>query len=71
LAPRIIEEIFNAIKKINAAGIPILLVEQNSNVALDITDRGYVLEIGEIKFTDTAQNLLNNNEIKKAYLGVE
>jgi branched-chain amino acid transport system ATP-binding protein len=71
LAPLIIAEIFKAIKKINSDGIPILLVEQNSNVALSITDRGYVMEIGEIRFTDTAQNLLGNDEIKKAYLGVE
>lgn len=71
LAPLIIDEIFRAIKKINSDGIPILLVEQNSNVALGITDRGYVMETGEIKFTDTADKLLGNDEIKKAYLGVE
>jgi branched-chain amino acid transport system ATP-binding protein len=71
LAPLIIEEIFKAIKKINADGIPILLVEQNSNAALQVTDRGYVMETGEIKFTDTAKNLLGNDAIKKAYLGVE
>jgi branched-chain amino acid transport system ATP-binding protein len=71
LAPLIIEEIFKAIKKINSDGIPILLVEQNSNVALSVTDRGYVMETGEIRFTDTAKNLLGNDEIKKAYLGVE
>jgi len=71
LAPLIIEEIFRAIKKINNDGIPILLVEQNSNVALKITSRGYVMETGEIKFSGTAENLLNNDEIRKAYLGVE
>ena len=71
LAPIIIEEIFQAIKKINGDGIPILLVEQNSHVALRITNRGYVMETGEIKFTDTAENLLGNDEIRKAYLGVE
>ena len=71
LAPLIIEEIYRAIKKINGDGIPILLVEQNSNVALRITNRGYVMETGEIKFTDTAENLLGNDEIRKAYLGVE
>jgi branched-chain amino acid transport system ATP-binding protein len=71
LAPLIIEEIFKAIKKINSDGIPILLVEQNSNVALSVTDQGYVIELGEIKFSDTAENLLNNDVIKKAYLGVE
>ena len=71
LAPLIIEEIFRAIKKINSDGMPILLVEQNSNVALSITNRGYVMETGEIKFSDTAENLLGNDEIRKAYLGVE
>ncbi|MHB1314685.1 MAG: ABC transporter ATP-binding protein [Christensenellales bacterium] len=71
LAPLIIEDIFNAIKRINASGIPILLVEQNSYAALKIAHRGYVMETGEIKFTDTAENLLGNEEIKKAYLGVD
>jgi branched-chain amino acid transport system ATP-binding protein len=71
LAPLIIDEIFRAIKKINSDGIPILLVEQNSTVALSITNRGYVMETGEIKYTDTAENLLGNDEIKKAYLGVK
>ena len=71
LAPLLIEEIFRAIRKINSDGIPILLVEQNSNVALSITTRGYVMETGEIKFTGTAESLLGNDEIRKAYLGVE
>ena len=71
LAPLIIEDIFSAIKRINANGIPILLVEQNSHAALQIAHRGYVMETGEIKFADTAQNLLGNEEIKKAYLGVD
>jgi branched-chain amino acid transport system ATP-binding protein len=70
LAPLIIDEIFRAIKKINSNGIPILLVEQNSTAALGIANRGYVMETGEIKFTDTAQRLLGNDEIRKAYLGV-
>lgn len=70
LAPIIIEAIFEAIARISKKGISILLVEQNSNAALAVADRGYVLETGEIRFTDTAKNLLGNEEIKKSYLGV-
>jgi branched-chain amino acid transport system ATP-binding protein len=71
LAPLIIQGIFEIIKKINTDGIPVLLVEQNSNAALKIADRGYVIENGEIVLTDTAENLRNNEEVKKSYLGVE
>ena len=71
LAPLIIEEIFNAIQRINADGTPILLVEQNSNAALQIATYGYVMELGEIKFSDTAANLLKNEDIQKTYLGIE
>lgn len=71
LAPLIIEEIFNAIQSINADGTPILLVEQNSNAALQIATYGYVMELGEIKFSDTAANLLKNENIQKTYLGIE
>ena len=69
LAPLIIEEIFRIIRKINADGVPILLVEQNSNAALQVADRGYVLETGNIVKSDTAQNLLNDDSIRKSYLG--
>jgi len=71
LAPLIIEDIFRGIKKINDDGIPVLLVEQNCNVALGVANRGYVLETGEIKLCDTAANLLANDEIKKSYMGME
>lgn len=71
LAPLVIEEIFNAIQRVNRDGTPILLVEQNSNAALQIATRGYVMETGEIKFSDTAKNLLNNEDIQKTYLGVD
>lgn len=71
LAPLIIDEIFNAIQSINADGTPILLVEQNSNAALQIATYGYVMELGEIKFSDTAANLLKNENIQKTYLGIE
>ena len=69
LAPKIIQEIFVVIKEINSDGIPVLLVEQNSNEALKVADRGYVLETGEIVLEDTARNLRNNEEVKKSYLG--
>jgi branched-chain amino acid transport system ATP-binding protein len=69
LAPIIVKGIFEIIKTISNDGIPILLVEQNSHAALSIADRGYVIETGRIIMADTADNLLNNAEVKKAYLG--
>jgi branched-chain amino acid transport system ATP-binding protein len=69
LAPIIIQGIFAIIKKINADGMTILLVEQNSNATLRIADRGYVIENGEIVLMDTAKNLQENEEIKNSYLG--
>ncbi len=69
LAPLIVKEIFEAIKRVNAEGMTILFVEQNSKIALETASRGYVLQTGEIVLGDTAENLLNNEEVKKAYLG--
>lgn len=69
LAPLIIQEIFSVIKRINKDGIPILLIEQNSNAALKVANRGYVIENGEIVLQDLAENLLMNEDVKKAYLG--
>ena len=69
LAPLIIQEIFSIIKRINADGMPILLIEQNSNAALKVANRGYVMENGEIVLHDSAANLLVNEDVKKAYLG--
>ena len=71
LAPIIVEDIFAAIKRINQDGIPILLVEQNVNAALEIANRGYVLETGNIIGADTAQNLLKDDLIRKSYMGME
>lgn len=71
LAPIIVEDIFKAIKKIHEDGIPILLVEQNVNAALEVADRGYVLETGNIVGADTAENLLKNDLIRKSYMGME
>ena len=71
LAPIIVENIFAAIKKINEDHMTILLVEQNVNAALEIADRGYVLETGTIVGSDTAENLLQNDMIRRSYMGME
>ena len=69
LAPILVEQVFETIQEINKEGVTIFLVEQNANVALSIADRGYVLQTGRIVMHDTAQNLLANPELSKAYLG--
>ncbi len=71
LSPLFVDKIFDIIQQINQSqGVSILLVEQNANMALSIASRGYVLQTGEIVLNDTAQNLLNNPLMQKAYLGV-
>ena len=71
LAPIITTQIFNIIKKINKENnTTIFLVEQNASLALKVADRGYVMETGEIIMTDTGDNLFNNEDVKKAYLGI-
>ena len=69
LAPILVQEIFDIIKELNAAGTTILLVEQNANMALSIADRAYVLEIGTIKKTGAGADLLQDDDVRKAYLG--
>lgn len=69
LSPIFVNEIFDIIKKVKADGTTVLLVEQNAKKALSIADRGYVLETGKIVMSGDAKDLLNNNDIKKAYLG--
>jgi branched-chain amino acid transport system ATP-binding protein len=69
LSPNYVEIIFDKIKEINKEGVTILLVEQNVRVALEYADRGYVFEIGRIAFEDKADNLLENDIIKKTFLG--
>ena len=69
LAPILVQEIFDIIKELNAAGTTILLVEQNANMALSIADRAYVLEIGTIKKAGTGADLLQDDDVRKAYLG--
>lgn len=71
LAPIITRQIFDIIKKINKENkTTIFLVEQNANLALNVADRGYVMENGVITMTDTGKNLLANENVKKAYLGI-
>ena len=69
LAPAIVREIFSIIENLRATGVTILLVEQNANLALQIADRGYVLEAGAITLTGAASELISDERVKKAYLG--
>ncbi|NLY65010.1 MAG: ABC transporter ATP-binding protein [Alcaligenaceae bacterium] len=69
LAPLIIAQIFEIIKTIRDEGVTVFLVEQNANKALQLADRGYVLETGKVVLADTGENLLSNDEVRKAYLG--
>ena len=69
LAPILVDQIFEIIARLHKAGTTILLVEQNAQMALSVADRGYVLETGKIVATGTGQELLNNEAVKKAYLG--
>ncbi len=69
LAPLIIAQIFDIIRMIREEGVTVFLVEQNANKALQVADRGYVLETGKVVMQDTGANLLANPDIRKAYLG--
>ncbi|MCF2625472.1 ABC transporter ATP-binding protein [Fusobacterium perfoetens] len=69
LSPLFVKEIFSVIKKLKEDGVTILLVEQNAKMALSIADYAYVIETGKITLEGPAQELLNNPDIKKAYLG--
>jgi branched-chain amino acid transport system ATP-binding protein len=69
LAPIIIKQIFEIIGQLREEGITVFLVEQNAHQALNLADRGYVLETGRIRLHDTGKNLLANPEVREAYLG--
>jgi branched-chain amino acid transport system ATP-binding protein len=69
LAPLLVREIFKTIREINQQGMTVLLVEQNAHMALATASRGYVLETGHVRFEDDARRLLQNEDVKKAYLG--
>jgi branched-chain amino acid transport system ATP-binding protein len=71
LAPVLVEDVFDTIQDINRDGTTILLVEQNAHMALQVADRGYVLQTGEIVLQDTADGLRQNSMVQKAYLGME
>jgi len=70
LAPSVVADIFSSIQHINVAGTTILMVEQNVQEAFQIAHRGYVLENGRVVLADTAQRLLANPEVQRAYLGI-
>jgi branched-chain amino acid transport system ATP-binding protein len=69
LAPILVERSFEIIKQVHEAGVAVLVVEQNANVSLSIADRGYVLQTGRIVLADRASALLQNEDLRKAYLG--
>ncbi|MFN7729576.1 MAG: ABC transporter ATP-binding protein [Bdellovibrio sp.] len=70
LAPRIVAQIFEIIKKVNSEGMTVLLVEQNARMALKISHRAYVLETGKIGLQGTGQELLDNDDVRRSYLGI-
>lgn len=69
LSPLLVQTVFNTIQEIRKQGVTVFLVEQNAFMALNIADRGYVLQQGSIVLTDTAKNLLTNDLVRRAYLG--
>ena len=69
LAPVLVERSFEIIKQVNDAGVAMLVVEQNANVSLSIADRGYVLSTGRVVLHGPASELLQNEDLRKAYLG--
>ena len=69
LSPILIQQIAKVVRGINARGVPIVLVEQNARLALGLGHRGYVLETGKIVLEGTAQELIKNERVKRAYLG--
>lgn len=71
LMPTLVTEVFQIIKQIHAEGMTVLLVEQNARKALGVVDRGYVLESGKIVIQGTAEELRNDDQVRKAYLGEE
>ncbi|MBR4656956.1 MAG: ABC transporter ATP-binding protein [Oscillospiraceae bacterium] len=69
LAPILVEQVFSIIQEIHESGVTILLVEQNARMALSIADRGYVLETGRVVLTGEGKSLMENDSVRKAYLG--
>jgi branched-chain amino acid transport system ATP-binding protein len=71
LAPQFVERVFEVIEKVNREGTPVLLIEQNALMALNTANRGYVIETGEIVLEEEARKLLQDDRVRKAYLGEE
>ena len=69
LAPMLVDQVFDAVQQIRSQGVPVLLVEQNAFMALQIADRGYVIETGEIVLEGKGEDLLENEDVRRAYLG--
>ena len=69
LAPIIVDQVFDTVVEINKSGTTVLLVEQNANQALRIAKRGYVIETGEVVLEDRADALMQNPQVREAYLG--
>jgi len=69
MAPIVVDSIFETIRQINNQGTTILLVEQNAQLALQLSSRGYVIETGKIVLSESSSELLENEQVKKAYLG--
>ncbi|MFI5275925.1 MAG: ABC transporter ATP-binding protein, partial [Ktedonobacterales bacterium] len=69
LSPILVQTVFDTIQEIRKQGVTVFLVEQNAFMALNVADRGYVLQQGQIVLTDTAKNLLDNDLVRRAYLG--
>jgi branched-chain amino acid transport system ATP-binding protein len=69
LSPKLVEVVFETIQRIRSEGMTVFLVEQNASMALNLADRGYVLQTGKIVLSDSAQNLLTNDLVRQAYLG--
>jgi branched-chain amino acid transport system ATP-binding protein len=71
LAPLVVAEVFKVIKRVNEMGITVLLVEQNANMALKISNRAYLMTTGKIVLEDTGENLLKSGALTEAYLGAK
>ena len=69
LAPMLVDQVFEAVQQIRSQGVPVLLVEQNAFMALQIADRGYVIETGEVVLKGSGADLLHNDDVRRAYLG--
>jgi branched-chain amino acid transport system ATP-binding protein len=71
LSPIMTQTIMRTIRELQAEGVTILLVEQNAQAALSLADTGYVLEVGQIMFSDTGRKLLGDDRVRRAYLGAD